>query len=144
MFQGLDLGIPWIGPENHQQHPLRDARRFLGCFSFPEEAGVDLTNLMVSLFKQGLLKRLFFSHVWHSKPNYLKSLKHSVKTFVAFLENDQRQHFAFVGLTRALGNLARAYDCDYGCDTVLSVHVVYVFSCNLVFFYEFNRHSSMM
>ena len=97
-FRGMELKTA--------NNTLRDARRCLGCFSFPDEAGVDLPNLMVSLFKQGFLKRLVFSHVWHSKPNYLKSLKHSVKTFVAFLENDQRQHRAFGGLTTALGNLA--------------------------------------
>ena len=69
---------------------------------------------MVSLFKHGLLKRLVFSRVWHHKPNYLKSLKHSLKRFVEFLENDQRQLRAFGALTTALGNLARATHCDYG------------------------------
>ena len=133
-FRGLELKTA--------NNTLRDARRCLGCFSFPDEAGVDLPNLMVSLFKQGFLKRLVFSHVWHSKPNYLKSLKHSVKTFVAFLENDQRQHRAFGGLTTALGNLA-------GQLIVIMVWHCFVCACcvclpcNLVF-YEFNRHSNMM
>lgn len=91
---------------------LRDVRRFLGCFIFPDEAGMDLGHLMVSIFRHGLLRPLLTNKLWNCKQNYLKSLKSSLKHFVEYLENESRMVRAFGGLTTALGSLARALDYE--------------------------------
>ena len=83
----------------------RDVRRFLGCFHFPDQAGDDLSNLVVSIFKGRLLKRLVQSSLWQFKKSYCVSLFGSLKHFVSYLLNEERVHRAFGGLTTALTNL---------------------------------------
>ena len=83
----------------------RDGRHFLGCFDFPDEAGTDLANLVISIFKAGLFKKLTPSKFWNAKKNYLKSLQTSMRHFTHNLENEQRIVRAVGGLTSALGNL---------------------------------------
>ena len=91
---------------------VRDIHRFLGCFDFPDEAGEDLGHLLVSIFKAGFLRQLLTSKLWNSKAYFLKSLKQSLQHFVGFLENEERVHRAFGGLTTALGNILRALDWE--------------------------------
>ena len=91
---------------------VRDIHRFIGCFDFPDEAGEDLGHLLVSIFKAGFLRQLLTSKLWNSKAYFLKSLKQSLQHFVGFLENEERVHRAFGGLTTALGNILRALDWE--------------------------------
>ena len=81
---------------------VRDIHRFIGCFDFPDEAGEDLGHLLVSIFKAGFLRQLLTSKLWNSKAYFLKSLKQSLQHFVGFLENEERVHRAFGGLTLSL------------------------------------------
>ena len=103
-FRGLKLKTA--------QYTVRDIRRFLGCFEFPDEAGGDLSHLMVSIFKSGLLRLLISTKLWQAKKNFLKSLKWSLHHFIGFLENEERMHRAFGGLTTALRNILRALDWE--------------------------------
>ena len=84
---------------------VRDGRRFLGCFDFPDEAGIDLANLVISIFKAGLFKKLTLSKPWHAKKNYLTSLQTSTRHFT---HNIQKEQLIVGGLTSALGNLMKA------------------------------------
>ena len=91
---------------------LKDINRFLGCYLFPDEAGFDLANLMISIFKLGLLKPLLCSELWNAKHNYLKSLRTSMKHFLDYLEHEQRAVRAFGGLTTALQSLIKALEYE--------------------------------
>ena len=90
---------------------LRDIRRFLGCFIFEDAAGQDLANLVVSVFKRRLMKRLILSKLWNAKNFFLQSLKGSLRHFIGYLENEDRVHRAFDGLTTALANITRVIVC---------------------------------
>jgi hypothetical protein len=91
---------------------LKDISRFLGCYLYPDEAGFDLANLVISIFKLGLLKPLLCSPLWNAKQNYLKSLKTSMKHFIDYLEHEQRAVRAFGGLTTALQSLSKALEYE--------------------------------
>ena len=106
-FRGLDLRTARMA--------LRDIRRFLGCFVFKDVAGEDLANLLVSIFKLGLLRSLIVSQLWRAKKSYLRSLKVSLKHFVAYLLHEQRMLRAFGGLTTALTNLDAAIFVKFLC-----------------------------
>ena len=93
---------------------IRDVTRFLGCFEFEDEAGRDLPNLVVSIFRRALLKKRLASPPWCAKPSYLKSLQHSLKHFVDYLENEERVKRSFGGLTTALGSISRALEYEMG------------------------------
>ena len=93
-------------------HIMRDISRFFGCFQFSNEAGQDLPNLMVSIFKHGLLKPLLLSKLWHAKPTYLMSLKWSLKHLLDFLENKERIVRSIGGLTTALSTIGKAIDYE--------------------------------
>lgn len=95
----------------HASNTYRDIVRFLGCFDFADEAGRDLPNLLVSIFKAGLLKNILLSKVWQGKKNYIVSLRTSLQHFVGYLENEERVHRAVGGLTSALGNILKAGGC---------------------------------
>ena len=84
---------------------MTDISRFLGCCNFPDEAGFDLENLLVSAFRHGVFKEIITSKVWRSKGNYLRSLKISLKHLIDYLENEQRNIRAFGGLTTALHSI---------------------------------------
>ena len=79
----------------HASGTFLDIRRFLCSFSHPDSAGDDLTNLLVSIFKAGLLTPLIASPLWQSKKSYV-------------FENEQRVVQVFGGLTTALGNIQEA------------------------------------
>ena len=83
-FRGLDIKTC--------SYITRDLRRFFGCFIFTEEAKHDLANLLVSIFKHGFLKKVVVNQLWQAKPNYLKSLRHSLKHLVEYLENEERTY----------------------------------------------------
>ena len=91
---------------------MRDISRFFGCFQFSNEAGMDLPNLLVSIFKHGLLKPLLLSKLWHAKPTYLMSLKWSLKHLLEFLENEERMVRSIGGLTTALSTIGKALDYE--------------------------------
>ena len=55
-FRGLD--------KKTAQNTCRDVKRFIGCFDFPDAAGADMPNLVVSIFKRGLLRLLISSKLW--------------------------------------------------------------------------------
>ena len=93
---------------------IRDVTRFLGCFEFTDEAGRDLPNLVVSIFRRGYLKKLLVHPLWNAKNSYLRSLQFSLKHFVEYLENEQRVDRAFGGLTTALGCICRAFGYEMG------------------------------
>ena len=91
---------------------IRDVSRFFGCFVFSNEAGKDIANLVVSIFKHGLLKTLLLSKLWNAKANYLRSLKWSLKHLVDYLENEERILRSFGGLTTALNTIGKALDYE--------------------------------
>ena len=90
----------------------RDIRRFLGCFVFEDAAGDDLAHLLVSIFKQGLLRSCLQSAVWSVKPSLIVGLRVSLKNFVSYPENEARVERAFGGLTAASGNTMKSLDLD--------------------------------
>ena len=90
----------------------RDIGLFLGVFDFDDIAGNDLSKLMVSIHKDGFIKKLIFSDTWQAKPTYIVSLKVSLKHFVEYLENEERVNRAHGSTTTALGNILKAVDYD--------------------------------
>ena len=68
-FKCAMTGFRGLGQES-ADNVVRDDRRFLGCFDFPDEAGTDLANLVISIFKAGLFKKLTLSKLWNAKKNY--------------------------------------------------------------------------
>lgn len=89
---------------------MRDITRFLGCFVFPDEAGLDLANLLVSVFRSGAFKQVLTSTPWRLTGSYLKSLKVSLRHFVDHWEDEQRTIRAFGGLTTALQSIRSALE----------------------------------
>jgi hypothetical protein len=87
---------------------LRDVTRFLGCFDFDDDAGDDLSHLMVSIYKQQLLCKVCLSPLYRVKESRLYSLKGSLGHLLDYLENVERTVRAFGGLTTALENIKRS------------------------------------
>ena len=106
-FQGDHFRVPWSGSETCIGTFL-DIRRFLGSFSYPDSAGDDLPNLLVSIFKAGLLTPLIASPLWQSEKSCVLSVRTSLSHFADFLETEQRVVQVFGGLTTALGNIQEA------------------------------------
>ena len=98
--------------ESTAENTCRDIGLFLGVFDFDDIAGNDLSKLMVSIHKDGFIKKLIFSDTWQAKPTYIVSLKVSLKHFVEYLENEERVNRAHGSTTTALGNIPKAVDYD--------------------------------
>ena len=96
---------------------IRHVTRFLGGYSFPDEADTDLGHLLISIFRSGLIRPLLKNKLWHCKQNYLTSLKSSLNHFAQYIENEAMVFRAFGGLTTALGPLARALDYEMAAPT---------------------------